>query len=309
MKFLPSYSLSIETAAGTLGEIGGLVPNFALPSNVVIELPFTLEFEVKRATLASSQTATFRIFNLGARTRDLLQKDWFNLADVRAIQFRAGYRGEPTTLVFNGTVKSAQSYRRPGGVDFITEIEAFDGGAAMANGYSLRTIAGGTQYSDIIKTLAKDLPGLAKSAFVGAISGSTKRGSAFAGPAWAYIFQLSGGLATIDNGQLKVLNQTEVAASSVPTISSESGLLGTPQRYLNLMKVSMIFEPQFTIGQLVNLDSSTLKKFNGAYKVMGINHRGIISEARDGERRTDLSLWNGLGNSETWTTVQEAPIA
>lgn len=309
MKFIPAYALAIETAAGSLGEIGGLIPSFALPSNVTIGLPFTLEFEIKRATLASSQTATFRIYNLGAKTRDLLQKDWFNLADVRAIQFHAGYQGESPTLVFNGTIKSAQSYRRPGGVDFVTEIEAFDGGAAMANGYSLRTIAGGTQYSDIIKQLARDLPNIAKSAFVGAIPGATKRGSTFAGNTWAYIFQLTGGLATIDNGQLKILNQNEVAASSVPSITSESGLLGTPQRFLNMMKVSLMFEPKFTIGQLVNLDSKSLPKFNGAYKVVGINHRGMISEARDGERRTDLTLWNGLGNAETWTPVEEVPIS
>lgn len=308
MKFLPSYSLSVETASGALGEIGGLIPSFALPANVVIELPFTMEFEIRRATLSSSQTATFRISGLGERTRDLLQKDWFNLDDIRAIQFRAGYQGEPSTLLFNGTVKQAQSHRRPGGVDFITEIECFDGGSMMANGVSLRSVAAGTQFSDLIKSLAKDLPGLAKSAFIGDIAKTTKRGSVYAGNTWNYIFQLSGGLATIDNGQLKVLAQTEVAGTEVPVITSASGLLGTPQRYLNMMRVSMLLEPRFTIGQLVSLDSQSLPKFNGAYKVMGINHRGLISASRDGARTTELTLWNGLGNSETWTTVQESPI-
>lgn len=300
MKFIPSYSLSIETI---LPERNGQ------PANVVLQLPYACEFEVRRATLASSQTATFRIFNLGERTRDLIQKDWFNLSDVRAVQFRAGYQGEASTLIFNGTVKQAQSVRRPGAVDFVTEVEAFDGGALMANGFSLRTIAAGTQFTDLIKTLSKDLPGLARSAFIGALPGATKRGATFVGNTWSYIFQMSGGLATIDNGQLKILNPDEYAAGEIPEITSASGLVGTPQRYLNMMRVSMIFEPKFTIGQLVNLNSSGLKKFNGRYKVMGIIHRGLISESRDAERRTELTLWNGLGNADSWTPVAEASIS
>lgn len=302
MKFFPSYTLSVETLLPS--PVGGK----GLPASVEVGLPFTCEFEVRRASLSSSQTATFRVMGLGVRTRDLIQKDWFTLSDVRAIQFRAGYEGEPTTMIFNGTLKQAQSYKRPGGVDWITEIEAFDGGAAMANGYSLRTIAAGTQFSDLIKTLAKDLPGLAGNAFVGSFPGTTKRGASFAGPTWGYIFQMTNGLAVIDNGQLKVLNPNEYAGTEIPSITAAAGLLGTPQRFLNMLRVTMLFEPKFTIGQLVNLDSSGLTRFNGLYKVMGINHRGLISGSRDGERRTELTLWNGLGNSDSWVSVKESAI-
>lgn len=300
MKFNPSYSISIET----------LLPDQnGAAANVVVQLPFTCEFEIRRAALASSQTATFRLYNLGAKTRDLIQKDWFNaIGDVRAIQFRAGYQGEPTTMIFNGTLKQAQSRRRPGGVDMITEVEAFDGGAAMANGFSLRTIAAGTQFTDLIKNLAKDLPNLAPTATIGALPGVTKRGATFVGNSWDYIFQLSGGLAVIDDNKLKILNPNEYAGEEIPDITSAAGLTGTPERYLNMMRVQMLFEPKFTIGQLVNLDSSDLTKFNGLYKVMGLTHRGIISDARDGERRTELTLWNGLGNSDSWVKVGDVAI-
>lgn len=299
MKFLPTYSASIETVLPGPG--GG-------PANVTVELPYSCEFEVRRATLASSQTATFRFDNLSEQTRGLIQKDWFDIADVRAVQFRAGYADEPQVMIFNGTLKSAQSARRSGAKDFVTTVEAFDGGAAMANGFSLRSIAAGTQFSDLIKTLAKDLPGLGSSAFVGSFPGTTKRGAAFAGNTWAYIFQLSNGLATIDGNQLKVLNPNEYAGAEIPSITSAAGLLGTPERFLNMLRVSMLFEPKFTIGQLVSLDSSGLKRFNGIYKVMGIIHRGLISTARDGERRTELTLWNGLGNADSWVAVNPSAL-
>lgn len=299
MKFLPSYELAVETL---LPEAGGS------PANVTISLPMTCEFEVRRAVLASSQTATFRVMNLGQRTRDLVQKDWFNLSDVRAVRFRAGYEGEPITTIFNGTMKQAQSTRRAGGTDWITEVEAFDGGAAMANGYSLRAAAAGTGYADLVRTLAKDLPGLAKTGFVGDLPGKTARGSAFAGPTWNYITQLTAGIATIDNGQLKVLGPNEYAGEEVPSITAAAGLIGVPQRYLNMLRVAMLFEPKFSVGQLVNLDSSGLTRFNGLYKVMGITHRGTISETKDAERRTELTLWNGLGGSDSWVRVPEVPL-
>lgn len=301
MKFKPSYTLAVETLLPP--EEGGK------PANVVVTLPITCEFEIRRAALASAQTATFRLYNLGDRTAGLIQKDWFNaIADVRAIQFSAGYMDEATTMIFNGTLKQAQTYLRPGSVDRTTEIEAFDGGAAMSNGFSLRTIAAGTQFTDLIKNLAKDLPGIGNTANIGALPGSTKRGATFVGNTWNYIFQLSGGLAVIDDKKLKILNPDEYIGEDVPEINASAGLMGSPERYLNMMRVRMIFEPKFTIGQLVSLNSSTLKKFNGLYKVMGITHRGIISPARDGERVTELVLWNGLGNSDSWTKVGDVAL-
>lgn len=300
MKFNPSYSLSVETL---LPDQGGK------PGNVTIELPYTCEFEIRRAALASAQTATFRLYNLGEKTRDLIQKDWFNaIADVRALQFRAGYEGDPTTLLFNGTLKQAQSSQASGAVDVITSIEGFDGGAAMSNGFSLQTIAAGAQYTDIIKKLASDLPGVAATAAIGRLPGFTKRGSSYAGNTWNYIFQMSNGLAIIDGSQLKILNPNEYIGQDIPEIDSASGLLGTPQRFLNMMRVNILFEPKFTIGQLVNLKSDELKKFNGLYKIMGIHHRGIISQAVDGERRTEVTLWNGLGNSDSWVKVGDVAI-
>ena len=97
MKFLPTYLLSVETVLG--GAKGGA------PANVEIRPPLAVEFEIRRATLASAQTATFTVFNLKEVSRDLVQKDWFNLSDVRAVQFSAGYRDLPLSMLFNGTIK------------------------------------------------------------------------------------------------------------------------------------------------------------------------------------------------------------
>lgn len=290
MKFLPSYVLGVEGNAALLP----LGPDDNAPPAVNLKIgpPYTVEFEIRRAAASSSQTATFRLYNLAKQTRDQIQKDWFNVADIRALQFSAGYQGEALPMLFNGTVKQAQSKRS--GVNIITEIEGFDGAFAMANGYSLRSVMGGTKFSDLLKTLAQDLPGLARSAIVGRFDSTTSRGSVFAGNTWNYILQLSEGLAIIDNNQLKVLNQNEVIQAEIPVITSESGLLESPTRAGAMIKVPILFEPRLVVGQIVELRSTVNPVYNGAYKVMGFVHRGTISPAVDGERRTDVTLWDGI---------------
>ena len=55
----------------------------------------------------------------------------------------------------------------------------------------------------------------------------------------------------------------------------------------------MIFEPRITVGQLVEIESSTASIFDGQFKVIGIHHAGIISGAVAGEARTTLNLFIG----------------
>lgn len=288
--FNPSYKLAVETAGG---------------GNVSLELPLQADFEIRRATLPSSQTATFRVYGVGEQNRDAIQKDWFNTADVRAVQFSAGYGDVPPPRIFNGTMKQAQSYKPSAATEFITEIEAFDGGAAIANGYSLRSIAGGTTFKDLIKTLAKDLPGVSADAIVGKIEGATKRASAYAGNTWQYINGLAPGQAFIDNGRLIVLNPNEYIGEDVLVIDSAAGLLASPQRQQNMISVSVLFDPRFSLANLVELRSKTIPKFNGVFKIMSLTHRGTISRnGQDGERTTDLTIWDGLSSAGSWEQVQ-----
>jgi len=278
MKFNPVYKLSVEVADG----------------NVSLELPFSCEFEIRRQYMASAQTATFRIYNLGEPTRNRLYKDQYDVTQFRAIQFRAGYASEGfTPLLFNGTVLKASSFRAGASVNFITEIEAYDGAFAMVNGDTSQAFAAGVDVADVIRNLNKDLPGVSASPIIGTVEGKTKRGSVYTGNTWNNIVQLSNGLAIIDNGQLKVLGENEAIEAEIPVITSASGLLGSPRRTNAMIEFDMVFEPRFTVGQIVRLESETNTIFNGTYKVMGFVHSGMISPAVGGERKTTVSLWKG----------------
>lgn len=287
-KFGRTYSLSLEVAGGQKVEIG---------------MPITVEFEVRRETASSSQDATIRIYNLGERLRDLIYKDRFNTTEYRAVQLRAGYENFPTPLIFNGVIREATSERI--GTEFITTLDCYDGGYAMANSYTARTFGAGATRKQIMEALSGDLKGTTGQPIIGNFPGRSVRGSVYLGNTWSYLVNLSDGYATLDNGQLKVLQPNEAIRAEIPLITAESGLLGSPRRSSTLLEFSMLFEPRFSLGQIVGLESTTNSLFNGSYKVMGFTHRGIVSPAVGGDYRTEVQLWRG---TEPFQIISGNPV-
>lgn len=290
-KFNPVYSLKVEVDNGI--NTSPLRPEFTANKNVEITRPFTLEFEISRQNTSSAQTATFRVYGLGEQIRNAIQRDPFQFTQLRAVQLRAGYdspNGKFMALVFNGTVKTAYSWRERG--VWMTEIEAYDGGFPMANGNSVAiTQAPGFTAAQTITQLAKLLPGMTGQPIVGSFPSKNKRGEVLFGNIWDLIQQKSNGQALIDNGQVKALNYNEVITGEIPIISAESGLLGSPKRTVSTLEFDMIFEPRLTLGQIVRVESMTNKQYNRNWKVIGFEHRGTISDAVAGDLITSVRLW------------------
>jgi len=290
-KFNRVYSLSVEVGQGVVTSENRRNPSSA--RNVEITLPYTVEFEIERRTLTSAQRGTFRVYNLGADVRAAIQKDVFDYTDFRAIQFRAGYQspeGWFRPLVFNGSVLTCYSYRKD--KDWITEIEAFDGGWQMANANSIsQSVAAGTSAASTITQLARQIANLSGTPIVGSFPTTNLRGEALFGNAWTLIVQKSNGLAFIDNGQVKALNYNEVFKGPIPVISAETGLLGSPKRTTSSLEFDMIFEPRLTVGQLVEVKSVANPQFNRPWKVLGFTHHGTISPAVAGDCLTSVRLW------------------
>lgn len=284
------YSLKIELDSGLPG-FSPLIRANQVDGNVEINLPYTIEFEISRQNQSSAQTATFRIYNLSEHTRGLLQKDVWRYQN-RAVQFRAGYASNAGTfmpLVFNGQMLSGYSYRQ--GVNFITEIQAFDGGLAQTLGTAAFTQAAGFSATETIKKLAGFLPAQSGVPIVGDFPITNKRGEVFFGNAWQYILSKTGGQAVIDNGQVKALNPWEVVTGGIPLITSESGLLGSPKRSEQTLDFEMIFEPALVLNQKVEIRSQTVKQYNRDWKVIGFDHRGMISPSVAGDAITSVRLF------------------
>lgn len=284
LKFGRNYLLSVENIEG---------------DTLFVEPPFTLEFDITRNLLSSANVASIRIFNLSAKNRNLLRKDVSDYGRLRAIELRAGY-GTNLPVIFSGNVTQAWSVRE--GVNFITQIESFDGGFAFANGVTNEQFSTGTPVSSVIATLLNNLPGVT-AGVIGSYPGTLSRGNSYNGSTTDLLATLTGGGFFIDNGKAHCLGDSECLEAEIAIINSASGLLGTPVREQTILHFPIIFEPRLAVGQIVELDSITDTNFNGFWKVISVKHRGMISESVCGDAVTDVGLFYG---TKALTTVGSA---
>lgn len=262
---------------------------FANGSKVTLTPPLTLDVDIIRNTLTSANTCSVRLFNLSEKNRNQIKKDAFDYGLRMQIKIKAGY-GNNMPIIFQGNISQAWSSRE--GVDYVTEIQCFDGGLAFTNAVSSIQFPAGTSYKDGIIALIDQLkvfevqPGV-----IGTISGSYTRGASFSGSTVDLINSMANGNFFIDNGKANVLSDSEYIDGDTPFITAASGLLGTPIRQNTFLTFDMVFEPRLFIGQRIRLGSQTNKNFNGYYKVLSVHHRGRISEGAGGSITTNVGLW------------------
>lgn len=256
--------------------------------DLVIEPPFTVEFDITRNYMASTSSSSIRIYNLSEKNRAELRKDYLNTDVIKYMEFQAGY-GKDLGLAVRGTVSHAWSVRQ--GTNFITEIQSFDGGFAFQTAKFNKTYPEGTQRSTIINDMASDLKqyGIDRGA-IGQIDGALTRGNSYSGSTISLLRELTGDSFFIDNGKVYVLGENEVIEGSLKVINSASGLLGTPTRQNAQIVIEMIFEPRLQIGQAIRLESIGESNYNSFYKVVALKHRGTISETVGGQAITNVTL-------------------
>lgn len=281
--------------------------NFFEP--IVITLPFTIEFDITRTLLTSSNLCQIRLYNLSPTLRNQLRRSvttgWSY--PIETIVLRAGYLGNPgfissnaningtnfgtqCPVIFSGNVNEAWSYRE--GINFITQMECYDGGFTFANSQitpGLATFPKLTPYSVIISSMISSLPEITLGA-VGNYPGVTPRSTTYTGNTIDHLNILTGGGFFIDKGVGNALGNNEYSLEVGPptVIDASTGLLNTPVLENALLTYEMIFEPNLNIGTAVTINSRTLEKsvtsnFSGQYKTASIKHRGMISQTVCGD--------------------------
>ena len=269
-----NFHLSVEKLAGGVLEV---------------EPPFTIEFDVQRNILSSANVGSITVYNLNENNRSQIRKDIYDYGILLAVSLRAGY-GDNLPVVFQGNISKAWSVRQ--GVDFLTQVEAYDGGFAIVNGSSSRTFPAPAQRRTVLSSLVSDLPGVTRGT-IGNYIGALRRGNAVDGSTADLLTELTGGGFFIDNGKANCLQDNECLEGEIELINSSAGLLGTPVRENTFLFFDMIFEPRLVIGQRIKLETSTAEQFDGFYRVCSLRHRGMISPVVCGEAVTRVGLAYG----------------
>lgn len=247
-------------------------------SAIVIQPPFTLEFNLSRNAMASLNQGTFMIYNLGPDTRNKIFQDWFNPNKYRKFILEAGY-GSNLTTIFQGAIFQASSARR--GTDIITTVVARDGGFDVPTTQSYRTVQQGTSVMDLVKGLVGDFTNL-KQGILGDIPGTLLRPAVISGNTYEILQKYTNNQCYIDLETVNMLNNNQAISGPVAVIDSSTGLLETPRRDDGMLSIRTLFEPQILMGQVIELKSEVLPIYNGQYKVIGAQHQGVISEAVNG---------------------------
>lgn len=303
-------------AGGTTSstEVGNTAQNETTQTAIQIDFPFTIDFDIHRFIGSANNEMNLRIFNLAEKTRFLIVKDPFNNQWVNTgghynqIQLQAGY-GKNLSMIFVGEVLDAYSERV--GPDVITHVRAVTGAYGRYNTYINQTFAENTTNQEIVNSIIQELVlrGDMQRGAIKPIDGVAVTGFVGGGDAFNILSQF--GPVFVDLNQINILQLDQVigaigGAKNVLLLNADSGLLGTPLRRQTMIEVKLIFEPLVKLGQLVEIQSTTDKRFNGQYKVMGIEHKGIISGSMNGPLTTTLQLYLGNKALQAYVNIPAA---
>ncbi len=265
----------------------------------IVEYPFTCNFMVDLGIHGTANHGAFQFYNLSEETQAKL---WFDLYETGKkyidINFYAGY-GDNLVLVFSGRTSECTSYRASGSVDKITQLNAFNAGNFYQYGYINETFTAGTTLDVILQRLL-DETGVKLGYITPEINKPLQRDKTFIGQTWDLLGREYGGYNIfIDKGELNILGDNDVVPGDILVITDSSGLLGSPRRANGYTELDMIFEPQLRIGQAVEVLSDSMPRFNRAYEVITIKHKGIISPVVCGKLTTTPTLSMFASNYRT----------
>lgn len=287
-----------------------------------ITLPISIDFEISRNNLSSTNTCKFTLYNLSKNTRDLMFRDALDIGKPynpketgfieigkeeesikekvgedklrNYVELWAGYKSSETKyLVFSGCVLSAYSYKQ--GVDYVTEINGYSVNLKDPLTYIRYTAKAGSTYSSVINTIARQLTGVSE-VFIDEEYANQyiTKDTIFMGTAEDILIKQFGFKPYIDNNCLNILSDRSIVNGEVITITADKGLLESPRRTQNGVKIRMIFEPSLRVGQVVSLQAGMEQTYNDTqFAISGFRHSGSISTVRDSQTVSEVELIRG----------------
>lgn len=290
-KFQRNYKLTI------------LPPDGGAP--IIIMPPMTINIDCRRGLTAAMNTLDIDIYNLSRDQQKRIYWDknvpgqYFTPASKIVpngsdpgfinITLEAGY-GQQTHKIFQGHIQWADSARQ--GTNVITHIFANTMLDDVLGTQIQTTLPAGTTGAQLLTFLCAQFPNL-KIGAIGNFPQIFTKGISLNGTNWdliRYYAAYYGGTAFIDNGNIYILNNNEVIGG-VFIINDATGILETPRRQINLLTVKTFLETGAQVlGQMVQIQSTIMPIYNGIYKVVGLQHRGMISAAICGRMETNFAL-------------------
>ena len=229
---------------------------------------------VQKTIMGMPQPSTVTVFNLARDTRGAIR------AGLTKITLEVGWKNTELHKLFQGSVLSAVSERS--GADIATKISALPGYGSLVRGVSSKTFAEGTPVRDVVKELAKDLPGMTVSdgGLEGIQGNLHKGGFSFAGSTKDAMTRLAteyGFSWHAEDGEFRAVGDKAVFGGSVDLNGKNGGLISVtpvltgPMQIQTGVKIKALYVPGITAGSSVRVNSDVSPKLNGSYRVHTVN--------------------------------------
>lgn len=312
-----NYKLSIDLNVRPKDASASTVANqpveFVPESTLEIEFPLTIEFDISRSIGQGANEMNLKIYNLSEKSRALIVKDPYNNqwaskdGAFTRISLQAGY-DQNLYPIFIGNLIEAYSERS--GVDVITHCRVVTGAFGLFNTFINQSFGANTSNQEIINGIINKLvaSGTVQKGAITAVDGVALTGFQAVGDSFQLLTQY--GPVFVDLDKINILKINEVLKNTfgktnqVTLVDSSTGLLGVPLRRDTFIEVHTIFEPSIILGQLVEIVSEIDKRYNGQYKVYGIEHKGVISGSKNAPLITVLRLFIGNQYVKTFQEIQ-----
>lgn len=247
----------------------------------IIEPPLRVSFDSQKSIYGGLNKLTLRVWNLAPRSR--VYRDAEDSSQI-PVTLAVGYDGDRVPI-FKSTIHTASSSRE--GADIVTEVESFDGGFAMAQSESAKTVDGG----DPVEAIVADATGVTVGQIISreltrpiVLVGSTLRQLEFMiadDETWF-----------IDDGQLYIVKRDGgvVTDGFEPLLNAQTGLVNAPTRQQKLVTASTLMNPHIRIGKAYALQSIIQPDFDGRYRADTIRYSGDFDGQNWGQLITGFAL-------------------
>lgn len=249
---------------------------------------YQIMFSIKKDNNKEPNKSSITIVNLNDDTVNYINN---NIKNNLAIILAVGYENEELIQVFKGTVQWISDTKD--GTDRQTELHCLDGGINLMEARTSRSYPKGTKYSRVVNDLITDLGTTRGSVNITndktlpssiAISGNT-------GTNLNNITRSIDHNFSIQDGSAYVTPQDGRLPANSAYISSETGLIGSPQPFHNDIKPAKKVtkktkknkKPTDGVRFKCEINGSILpektiylksKNYDGAFKVVSVVHKG-----------------------------------
>lgn len=279
--------------------------NTGLAQNSIDLSNLRIKFSIKRTDSATPNSADIRVYNVSDTTALALlaaltpETDGILQNTIGQVILQAGYNND-FGVIFQGNIWQI-ILGRESATDTFVDIIAGDGAnaynfAIMNNTIDVSANQGTTQsdqvnaIASVTKPLGVDL------GYVQNLAGSSlPRGKVMYGNANKYLRAVSQNTNqtwSIQNGKINFIPVNSYLPGTVVTLTSKTGLIGTPQQTNVGLNIKCLINPFIQVGTLVNINEASVAQFkidpsakgtanlpaprtqDGIYYVMTIEHSG-----------------------------------